>query len=126
MDSISGWSALGRPTVSASVSRLPASPSGTLVDLLDRVLDGGLVINADIVITLAGIPLVGVTLRAAVAGMETMVRYGLLTEWDASIRAQKTTVTDAPVPAIAPDTLPSETVSEVCQTGAGYAQSHWH
>ncbi len=31
-------------------------PEATLVDLLDRVLDRGLVIHADIMITLAGIP----------------------------------------------------------------------
>ena len=58
----------------------------TLVDLLDRVLDKGLVINADIIISLAGVPLIGVNLRAALAGMETMLEYGLMKEWDARIR----------------------------------------
>jgi hypothetical protein len=58
------------------------------VDLLDRVLDRGLVINADIIICLAGVPLIGVNLRAALAGMETMVQYGLMREWDQSIRAR--------------------------------------
>jgi len=60
----------------------------TLVDLLDRVLDKGLVINADIIISVAGIPLIGVNLRAALAGMETMVKYGVMKEWDERIRAQ--------------------------------------
>ena len=59
----------------------------TLVDLLDRVLDKGLVISADIIISVAGVPLIGVNLRAALAGMETMVRYGLMQEWDHRIRA---------------------------------------
>jgi len=59
----------------------------TLVDLLDRVLDKGLVINADIIISLAGVPLIGVNLRAALAGMETMLKYGLMKEWDARTRA---------------------------------------
>jgi len=59
----------------------------TLVDLLDRVLDKGLVINADIIISLAGVPLIGVNLRAALAGMETMLEYGLMKEWDAHTRA---------------------------------------
>ncbi|MBI4008033.1 MAG: gas vesicle protein [Planctomycetes bacterium] len=54
----------------------------TLVDLLDRVLEKGVVISADIVITLAGIPLIGINLRAAVAGMETMLKYGMMKEWD--------------------------------------------
>jgi len=66
-----------------------ARPQATLVDLLDRVLDRGLVINADIVITLAGVPLIGINLRAALAGMETMTKYGLLREWDQSIRAEE-------------------------------------
>ena len=59
----------------------------TLVDLLDRVLDKGLVINADIIISLAGVPLIGVNLRAALAGMETMLEYGLMKEWDVRTRA---------------------------------------
>jgi len=59
----------------------------TLVDLLDRVLDKGLVINADIVISVAGIPLLGINLRAALAGMETMLKYGLMRDLDERIRA---------------------------------------
>jgi len=59
----------------------------TLVDLLDRVLDKGLVINADIIISVAGIPLIGVNLRAALAGMETMLRYGIMQAWDEKSRA---------------------------------------
>jgi len=59
----------------------------TLVDLLDRVLDKGIVIQADIIISLAGVPLIGVNLRAALAGMETMLEYGLMKEWDARTRA---------------------------------------
>jgi len=57
-----------------------------LVDLLDRVLEKGLVINADIIISVAGIPLLGVNLRAALAGMETMLKYGLMREWDERTR----------------------------------------
>ncbi len=60
----------------------------TLVDLLDRVLDKGLVLDADVVICVAGIPLLGVKLRAALAGMETMLKYGIWTEWDAAQRAE--------------------------------------
>lgn len=63
------------------------SPQATLVDLLDRVLDRGLLINADIIISLAGVPLIGINLRAALAGMETMVKYGIMREWDQRVRA---------------------------------------
>ena len=59
----------------------------TLVDLLDRVLDKGLVINADLIISLAGVPLIGVNLRATLAGMETMLKYGMMKEWDERTRA---------------------------------------
>jgi hypothetical protein len=53
----------------------------TLVDLLDRVLDKGLLINADVIISLAGIPLIAVNLRAAVASVETMLEYGLMRDF---------------------------------------------
>jgi len=59
----------------------------TLVDLLDRVLDKGLVINADLIISLAGVPLIGVNLRAALAGMDTMLKYGVMKEWDERTRS---------------------------------------
>ncbi|MCF8074757.1 gas vesicle protein [Desulfotignum balticum] len=60
----------------------------TLVDLLDRVLDKGIVIHADMIISVAGIPLIGVNLKAALAGMETMLKYGMMEEWDASTRSR--------------------------------------
>ncbi len=59
----------------------------TLVDLLERVLDKGLIVDADLIITLAGIPLLGVKLRAALAGMETMLKYGIWEDWDKAQRA---------------------------------------
>ncbi len=58
----------------------------TLVDLLDRVFDKGVVINADIIISVAGVPLIGVNLRAALAGVETMLKYGMLQDIDAKTR----------------------------------------
>jgi len=61
----------------------------TLVDLLDRILDKGLVLYADIIVSVAGIPLIGVNLRAALAGMETMLKYGVMQDWDQRIRARE-------------------------------------
>lgn len=58
----------------------------TLVDLLERVLDKGLVLNADLVISVSGIPLIGVNLRAALAGMTTMLKYGMMEDLDSRIR----------------------------------------
>lgn len=51
-----------------------------LVDLLDRVLDKGLILNADLIISLAGVPLIAVSLNAAIASVETMSQYGLMQE----------------------------------------------
>ena len=58
----------------------------TLVDVLDRALDRGLVIHADVIVSVAGIPLIGISLRAALAGMETMLRYGMMEAWDERVR----------------------------------------
>lgn len=60
--------------------------NATLVDLLDRILDKGVVIYADVIVSVAGIPLIGVNLRAALAGMETMLKYGVMVEWDEKSR----------------------------------------
>lgn len=51
--------------------------TGTLVDVIDRVLDKGLVINADIAISVTGVELLGIKIRAALASFETAARYGL-------------------------------------------------
>jgi hypothetical protein len=59
----------------------------TLVDLLDRALEKGLMIDADLIIHVAGIPLLGLKLRAALAGMETMLKYGIWKDWDEAQRA---------------------------------------
>lgn len=59
-----------------------------LVDLLDRVLEKGLFLSADVLITLAGVPLLGIKLRALMAGVETMLRYGLIDPTDAGVRAE--------------------------------------
>lgn len=59
----------------------------TLVDLLDRILDKGLILDADIIIHVAGIPLLGIKLKAAIAGIETMLKYGIWEDWDAAQRA---------------------------------------
>jgi ssDNA-binding Zn-finger/Zn-ribbon topoisomerase 1 len=49
----------------------------TLADMIDRVLDKGLVINADICVSVAGVELLGVKIRAALASFETAAKYGL-------------------------------------------------
>lgn len=51
--------------------------AGTLADVIDRILDKGLVINADIKIIVVGVELLDIRIRAALASFETAARYGL-------------------------------------------------
>ncbi|MCK4736827.1 MAG: gas vesicle protein [Methanophagales archaeon] len=48
-----------------------------LAGAIDRILDKGLVINADITVSVAGVELLGVKVRAALASFETAAQYGL-------------------------------------------------
>ena len=57
-----------------------------IVDVLDVILREGAMIQADVLISVADIPLVGVNLRAAVAGMTTMREYGFFENWDVEKR----------------------------------------
>jgi hypothetical protein len=58
-----------------------------VVDLLDKILEKGVVVNTDLIITLADVPLIGVDLRLALAGIDRMLDYGLFEDWDAAHRA---------------------------------------
>jgi len=54
------------------------TPNNTaLPDLIDRILDKGLIINADIKIDLAGTEILGIKIRAALASFETAAKFGL-------------------------------------------------
>lgn len=55
----------------------PERSSSGLADAIDRILDKGLVINADITVDVAGVELLGIKIRAALASFETAARYGL-------------------------------------------------
>jgi len=59
----------------------------TLEDLLERVLDRGIVLKLDLIIGVAGIPLIGISLQGAIAAIETMLEYGMMEAWDADTRA---------------------------------------
>lgn len=72
----------------------------TLVDLLDRIFDKGVVLYADVIISVAGIPLIGVNLRAVLAGMETMLEYGVMQDMDVKTRmweSQKSKMKEVPM-----------------------------
>lgn len=67
----------------ATVGEFPAEPGPVapgeriaLVDLLDRVLAGGVVVSGDITLSIADVDLVTVSLRALVTSVSTLVRSG--------------------------------------------------
>ena len=58
------------------MDRLPTS-SGTLVDILDRVLDKGLVVAGDIRISLANVELLTIRIRLLVCSVDKAEQIGL-------------------------------------------------
>jgi hypothetical protein len=58
-----------------AVRRTAPGEDGTLIDVLDRVLDKGIVISAWGRVSVAGIDLMGLELRVIVASIETHLRY---------------------------------------------------
>jgi hypothetical protein len=52
-----------------------SSAGSSLIDVLDRVLDKGIVIDAYVRVSLVGIDLVSVEARIVVASVETYLRY---------------------------------------------------
>jgi hypothetical protein len=65
---------------------LEPTRNNALVDLVDRILVKGIILQADLIISVSGIPLIGVNLKAAIAGMKTMLDYGMMEAWDEKIR----------------------------------------
>lgn len=57
----------------------PQKESSTegLAEAIGKILDKGLVINADIAVSVSGVELLGIKIRAALASFETAARYGL-------------------------------------------------
>lgn len=78
--SVSYLPVLGRPIVLLKQSVIKMNPVreySALADLLDRALQKGLYVSADVIITVADVPLIGLNLRLALANIETMFDYGL-------------------------------------------------
>jgi hypothetical protein len=50
---------------------------GTLAHVIETLLDKGLVLNADIMVSVGGVELLGIRIRAALASFDTAARYGL-------------------------------------------------
>jgi hypothetical protein len=68
---------------------------GALSQLIDVLLDKGVYLDLDLLVTVAEVPLIAVDLRATIAGVETMIEYGMLGPWDLPER-RPSAVRDAP------------------------------
>lgn len=64
----------------------PTKETSHAVELVDILLRDGVVVAADVVVSVAEIPLIGIQLRLALAGMTELVEHEHFTEWDESIR----------------------------------------
>lgn len=53
------------------------SEGGGLSETIGKILDKGLIINADIAVSVAGVELLGIKIRAALASFDTAAKYGL-------------------------------------------------
>lgn len=65
----------------------PVRDYSVLVDLLDHALQKGLYLSADVIISVADVPLIGLNLRLALASIQTMLNYGLMRDWDEAHRS---------------------------------------
>jgi hypothetical protein len=54
----------------------------SLVDLLDRILDKGIVINGDITVNVGSVELLSIKVNIVIASIETAKRYGLPLPWE--------------------------------------------
>lgn len=55
----------------------PTRSQGDLAETLEMLLDKGVVVNADVVVSVGDTELLGIELRAAIASFETAAEYGL-------------------------------------------------
>jgi gas vesicle structural protein len=61
----------------------------SLVDLLDRILDKGVVINGDITVTVGRVELLSLKINLVIASLETAKRYGIRLPWEPRSRSTR-------------------------------------
>ncbi len=76
-----------------------AAPRTSTIDVLDRILDKGVVIDAQVRVSLVGLHLVDIDARVIVASIETYVRHAAEV-WEVE-RQLRITVVSTPKPAAA-------------------------
>ena len=68
----------------------------SLIDLLDRILDKGVIINGDITINIGKVELLSLKINLVIASLETAKRYGLRLPWEKEVPvARRRTVANA-------------------------------
>src|SRR3989344_1073208 len=60
-----------------------------IVELIDRTLNKGVILNADLIVTVADVPLLAANLKLALASVETMLRYGVMNDWLTAVSLDK-------------------------------------
>ena len=60
----------------------------TIVDLVDRILDKGIVITGDITISIVGVDLLSLKINLVISSLETAKRYGIKLPWEKSERRE--------------------------------------
>ena len=60
-----------------------------IVELIDRTLNKGVILNADLIVTVADVPLLAANLKLALASVETMLKYGVMNDWLAPVSLGK-------------------------------------
>lgn len=89
----------------------------TLPDLIEVLLNKGVILHLDLIISVADIPLIGVSLKAAIAGIETMLEYGMMRQWDEQTRAWVQRSISRSVPFLEDEELIARMAGGVEQTG---------
>ena len=54
----------------------------TIVDLVDRILDKGVVLTGDITVSIVGVDLLSLKINLVIASLETAKRYGIKLPWE--------------------------------------------
>ena len=57
--------------------------------MIDRALNKGVILNADLIVTVADVPLLAANLKLALASVETMLKYGIMNDWLTAVPLDK-------------------------------------
>lgn len=105
-------------------SAKPTRKQADLADVLEMVLDKGIVINADIAITVGETEMIGIEIRAAIASFETAAKYGLAFPSGTDMRRVEQASGRAPIPFEDEDGEPIDLGIEASYGGSRASDSH--